>query len=84
MDPLLRQLERLRLGTSVNNLYTGCFLRADDIYTYASSISTKLNVGKCEAIVFSNNRPATCVEYSTVLMAYLCLLVRLGNVRLGY
>ena len=40
MDPLLQQLEKLSLGTSVNNFYTGGFLHADNIRTLSNSIST--------------------------------------------
>lgn len=40
MDPLLRQLQSLSIGTSVNNMYTGGFLHADDIRTLAPTIST--------------------------------------------
>ena len=38
MDPLLQQLEKLALGPSINNLYVGGFLHADDIRTLASSL----------------------------------------------
>ena len=40
MDPLLRQLQELSLGTSVDSFYTGGFLHADDNCNLASSIST--------------------------------------------
>ena len=40
MDPLLRQLQSLSMGTSVNNMYAGGFLHADDIRTLASTSST--------------------------------------------
>ena len=33
MDPLLRQLQSLSAGASVNNMYAGGFLHADDIRT---------------------------------------------------
>ena len=38
MDPLLQQLERSALGPSINNLYAGGYLHADDIRTLASSL----------------------------------------------
>ena len=38
MDPLLQQLEKSALGPSINNLYVGGFLHADDIRTLASSL----------------------------------------------
>jgi len=38
MDPLLQQLEKSALGPSINNLYVGGFLHADDIWTLASSL----------------------------------------------
>ena len=38
MDPLLQQLEKSALGPSVNDLYVGGFLHADDIHTLASSL----------------------------------------------
>ena len=38
--PLLRQLQSLSMGTSVNNMYAGGFLHADDIRTLASTSST--------------------------------------------
>ena len=40
MDPLLRQLQSLSIGASVNNMYVGGFLHADDIRTIASSTTT--------------------------------------------
>ena len=40
MDPLLRQLQSLSMGASVNNMYAGGFLHADDIRTLASTLST--------------------------------------------
>ena len=40
MDPLLRQLQSLSMGASVNNMYAGGFLHADDIRTLASTSST--------------------------------------------
>ena len=40
MDPLLRQLQSLSIGASVNNMYVGGFLHADDIRTLASSTTT--------------------------------------------
>ena len=40
MDPLLRQLQSLSMGASVNNMYAGGFLYADDIRTLAFTSST--------------------------------------------
>ena len=40
MDPLLRQLQSLSAGASVNNMYAGGFLHADDIRTLASTTTT--------------------------------------------
>ena len=40
MDPLLRQLQALSIGASVNNMYAGGFLHADDIRTLAPNTST--------------------------------------------
>ena len=40
MDPLLRTLESSDLGLSVNNLYSGAHLHADDIRTLATSVSS--------------------------------------------
>ena len=40
MDPLLRQLQSHSMGASVNNMYAGCFLHADDIRTLAANPST--------------------------------------------
>ena len=40
MDPLLRQLQSLSIGASVNNMYAGGFLHADDIRTFVSSATT--------------------------------------------
>ena len=40
MDPLLRQLQSLSIGASVNNMYVGGFIHADDIRTLASTTST--------------------------------------------
>ena len=37
MDPLLRLLQALELGLSVNGFYGGSFLHADDIRTLATS-----------------------------------------------
>ena len=37
MDHLLKQLEFLGLGLSVNNFYAGGFLNADDLRTLATS-----------------------------------------------
>ena len=39
MDPLLRQLQALSIGASVNNMYAGGFLHADDIRTLAPNTS---------------------------------------------
>ena len=40
MDPLLRQLQSLSVGTSVNGMYTGGFLNADDIRTLVTTPSS--------------------------------------------
>ena len=40
MDLLLRQLQALSIGVSVNNMYAGDFLHADDIRTLAPNTST--------------------------------------------
>ena len=40
MDPLLRQLQSLSIGATVNNMYAGAFLHADDIRTLASNLSS--------------------------------------------
>ena len=39
-DPLLRQLQSLSIGASVNNMYAGGFLHADDIHRLASTKTT--------------------------------------------
>ena len=40
MDPLLRQLQSLSLGATVNNMFAGGFMHVDDIRTLAASAST--------------------------------------------
>ena len=40
MDPLLRQLQSLSIGASVNNMFAGGFLHADDIRTLANNSSS--------------------------------------------
>ena len=40
MDPLLRELQSLCIGASVNNMYVGGFMHADDIRTLAPTITT--------------------------------------------
>ena len=40
MDPLLATLESSGLGLSVNNLYGGAYLHADDIRALATSVSS--------------------------------------------
>ena len=40
IDPLLRQLQSLCIGATVNNMYTGASLHADDICTLASNLSS--------------------------------------------
>ena len=40
MDPLLRQLQSLSIGASVNNMIAGGFLHADDIRTLANNSSS--------------------------------------------
>ena len=37
MDPLLRELQSLSVGTSVNGMYAGGFLHADDIRTLSNN-----------------------------------------------
>ena len=39
MDPLLRELQSLSVGTSVNGMYAGGFIHADDIRTLATTPS---------------------------------------------
>ena len=43
MDPLLSLLESSHIGLSVNNLYAGGFIHADDIRTLASSSDSDNN-----------------------------------------
>ena len=43
MDPLLSLLESSRIGLSINNLYAGGFIHADDIRTLASSSDSLQN-----------------------------------------
>jgi len=38
MDPVLQQLEKSALGSSINNLYVGGYLYAEDIWTSANSL----------------------------------------------
>ena len=83
MDPFLRVLEQSGLGLSVNNLYTGGFLHADDIRTLATSTGSveaqetmvkdfaahnflKLNVEKCEIVMFSHGRGAAMIPQCEV------------------
>ena len=40
MDPLLREIHSLSVGTSVKGMYAGRFLHADDIRTLAASPSS--------------------------------------------
>ena len=40
MDPLLRELQSLSVGTSVNGMYAGGFIHADDIHTLATTPSS--------------------------------------------
>ena len=40
MDPLLRLLQALSIGASVNNMYAGGFLHADDPYTSSQHLYT--------------------------------------------
>ena len=40
MDSLLRRLQALSIGASVNNMYAGGFVHADDIRTLAPNTST--------------------------------------------
>ena len=72
MDPLLKQLQTSGLGLTINRFYAGGFLHADDIRTLATSESLqrqvellkafaeenllRLNVSKCEIVIFSQNR----------------------------
>ena len=52
MDPLLRKLESSGLGLSVNGLFAGAFLHADDIRTMANS-SESLEAQIREVTVFT-------------------------------
>ena len=54
MDPLLRSLEASGLGLSVNNLYGGAYLHADDIRTLATSVSS-LQAQISEVLNFASN-----------------------------
>ena len=85
MDPLLKQLQTSGLGLSVNRYYAGGFLHADDIHTLATSEDClqrqvafaeenvlRLNVSKCEIVLFSQNRnivPPVCEVEGTVMPA---------------
>ena len=64
MNPLLLTLEASGLGLSVNNLYGGAYLHADDIRTLASTAST-LQAQISEVLKFTSNNflqlnPAKC------------------------
>ena len=54
MDPLLKILESSGLGLSVNNLYSGAYLHADDIRTLANSVSS-LQAHISEVLNFTSN-----------------------------
>ena len=54
MDPLLRILESSGLGLSMNNLYSGAYLHADDIRTLASSVSS-VQAQISEVLNFTSN-----------------------------
>ena len=64
MDPLLMQLESSGLGLSIKN-YMGGFLHADHstsaeslqekLQTFAVKHFLKLNIQKCEVVVFTAN-----------------------------
>ena len=38
VDPLLRRLHSHSLGVSINNMYAGAYLHADDIHTFSTTI----------------------------------------------
>ena len=64
MNPLLLTLEASHLGLSVNNLYGGTYLHADDIRTIATSAST-LQAQISDVLKFTSNNflqinPAKC------------------------
>ena len=40
MDPLLRQLQSSSVGTSINNMYAGGYIHADDIRTLAGNVTS--------------------------------------------
>lgn len=70
IDPLFRQSQPSGVGLSVNNFYACGFLHADDISTLATSDASlryqidwkefadqnhlKVNVSKCDVVLFSN------------------------------
>ena len=55
MDPLRRILETSALRLSVNNLYSGAYLHADDIRTFASSVSSlQAQISTLPLTVFSS------------------------------
>ena len=71
MDPLLRQLQSVSTGASVNNMFAGGFIHADDIRTLANNSSSMeaqiatvrfandnfltLNASKCEIVVLRSS-----------------------------
>ena len=64
MNPLLLTMEASHLGLSVNNLYGGTYLHADDIRTLATSAST-LQAQISDVLKFTSNNflqinPAKC------------------------
>ena len=40
MDPLLRQLQSSSVDTSINNMYAGGYIHADDIRTLAGNVTS--------------------------------------------
>ena len=81
-DSLLRELQASGLGLSINIFYARGFLHTDDVLTLASSKESeaqvamvkefaerkflKLNVGKCEVVMFSRGCSAECVVDGSV------------------
>ena len=65
MDPLLRQLQSLSIGATVNNMYAGAFLHADDIrhsYTSFQSIITRGTGHYCKKVHGRKLLKAECCE----------------------
>ena len=78
LDPVLRELQPSGLGLSINNFYAWGFFHMDDVRTSATSKESleaqvtmkkfvernllKLNVGKCEVVMFSRGFSADVLE----------------------